>query len=109
MDIFLVILIIIMLISAYDLRVPEPPPPPDWFQVHLGWSIDKTTVILIGGWLFLFALVFIVGRITGWSRGLWFDPDPDNDMSENERVTGSMMKIGIIVLVIAFVISLFGM
>ncbi len=128
MDIVLVIILICALISAiaFNQGVPSTPewnPLEMFFQGYLGWDIYKTTLICSGSLLFVFVLLFVIGRITGWSRGMWFDPiatpyeDQDyNSLSyeqrvelgqaQNARVKASLLKPMLVVIVIAFVISL---
>jgi hypothetical protein len=128
MDIVLVVLLICALISAFAFNQGAPSTP-EWnplemfFQGYLGWDLFKTTAFCSGILLFGFFILFVIGRNTGWSKGLWFDPSPntyeDQDFNtltyeqrvelgkaQNARVQASLFKPMIAVLVIAFVISL---
>lgn len=131
MDIILIILLVCALISAIAFNQGMPSTP-EWnplelfFQGHLGWDIYKTTVFCAGDLLFIFTIVFIIGRITGWSKGMWFDPKPTPDegrdyntltydervelgQAQNAQVKAGLFKPMIVLLLIVFILSLFKM
>jgi hypothetical protein len=133
MDIILIAIIILALISAISFNHAVPiQASPEWnpleilFQGYLGWDIFRTTVFCAGSLLGLFLVVFVIGKITGWSRGMWFDQKPTpyaNDeynslsyeqrvelgQADNARVKGSLLKPAMIIITVAFFIALLKM
>ncbi len=76
-----------------------------FFQGFLGWDIWTTLIFCFGSQLLLWIPVIIVGKLSGYSKGMWFNSDK-SEQSQTVKDRGYFVKIGLVVIAIAFVVAI---
>ncbi len=110
MNTLIALLLILMLVSAYDLRTPEPPPVPTlperFFQGYLGWDIIQTTAFCSGLLLLAVAVLWFVGSVTGYSKGTVLGEIEKGNEGKQIKIERNFFGGLLVVVGIMFVVSL---